>query len=282
MVEFVFQGDLQVLHGVTPCDQGEHHARREQQEQADKRFIIIEGDSRPTRIAASALKPHARNIEIMRSATPDEDRELDESIKANGVKIPLLVADGSCASGCGTIYWGHRRWGFAIARGLDVPVTWISGLTADEEENLIAQGNALDQICRHLSEEDLARAEHFIRQREEKGAGFRSDLADPSVTTSGDVARGSSIRQIVAKAVMRPESQVRARHAIYYDPISPSELKDAVTAGQISLSRGYQLVVDARKAFSVPANSLTAVANDDGSELPEDPSITEARADIFT
>ena len=149
----------------------------------------------PNRIAASELTPHPRNAEIIRAATPDEDSELDESIRTDGVQRPLKVTDHTCASGPRIVLWGCRRRHFAARNKLDVPVVWVSGLSESDEENLIVQDNSLDQLARRLTEADLAKAENYIWLREMRGAGFRSDLAANDGSTSVHMDRGCSVRR---------------------------------------------------------------------------------------
>ena len=137
----------------------------------------------------------------------------------------------------------------------------------------------LDQLARKLTEYDLARIEDYFWRRETVGAGFRTDLAGDS--TSGEIARGrTSVRQVVAAIVGLPESQVRNRHTIYYDEISPPNLKDAVTAKKISRSMGYKLITEARSAFDVAAPLITAATGVEGSQPVEPPEVVHARGDI--
>ena len=87
----------------------------------------------PSRIAASRLKPHPKNCEIVREGTPEENGELKESIKTIGVENALTVTDHTCASGAGFVVKGCRRQQTAASLELDVPVVWVSNLSARQE-----------------------------------------------------------------------------------------------------------------------------------------------------
>lgn len=80
------------------------------------------------------LRPHPLNIKIY--GEPNFSKEFENSIRDNGVLVPLLIDEQN------QIISGHNRWSAADAIGFDeVPVIVFHGVNELEAESLLIESN---------------------------------------------------------------------------------------------------------------------------------------------
>ena len=198
-----------------------------------------------------SLTPHPLSTSLFGLGSEEEQEELAASLEAEGVRRPLTVTDETCAAGANHVLGGCRRRAAAVRAGLPlVPVRRLYGLSAAEEEAAIIGENLADQLGRRLLESRRASLEHTFLEKRRLGQGHRSDL-DTSADASG--GRGGDTRDRVAQELGVPRNALADRATIFFSPVTPDRIKQAVDAGTLVRSEAARLVRAALRESDVAA-----------------------------
>lgn len=202
-----------------------------------------------------ALSPHPYALLHFPLGPDADDAELVASV-ADGVLRPLTVTGDRCFSPPGTVLNGNRRRRAAMAAGLpSVPVRVLDDLAEVDEQRIVLAENLGDQLGRKFTESQRAHLERELAERLGKGQGHRSDLTSAGPSGSADT------RDQVAAAVGATRNSVADRRTVFFSPVSPASLRQAVDAGEVSRSRAAAIV---RKAERLP--EVAAALRSSGSE----------------
>lgn len=186
----------------------------------------------------------------------DAHGDLIESLEGRQYR-PILVAGEGCVSAPGMILDGRRLLRAAKAAGLLVRVEYIDGLdTPEAEEELIIHANLSSALARFLDERMKAALEHYIATKLGSRKGERSDLT----SVHGARKLKGETAEIIAASLREDDptndvsaSAIRERALIFYSPIAPEILKDAVNTKKIPRRQAADMIRAAQKPPAVAA-----------------------------
>ncbi len=214
--------------------------------------LLVAANSTPTSVATwgsgvewvapGSLSDHALWQDLLGFEAPEKEEELIASVRTHKVIDPILVTGDGCASQPGTILKGHRRRRAAMdARVGSVPVIRRRDLTADAEEEIIVKAAIASTHVRRLAPSKLYALEELLHALySQRGQGFRSDRT--SVGANGSSSLAGDTLTIVASETGAPRNAVANRRKVFGSPVATPRVKDAVDAGNLSLTAAADLV----------------------------------------
>jgi hypothetical protein len=203
-------------------------------------------------------------------ASSEIEEQMAASVRDDKVVQPLIVTGVDCASGQDVILDGHRRRQGALDARLPlVPVIRRTGLTAEAEEEIVLKAGLASAHTRKLKPSKLATLEHRLYEVRSRGRGFRSDLT--SVGSNGGGGHDDALTA-VARDAGQSRNSVAERRKVFFSPLAPKLLHDAVDSGALSLTAAASFVREAEGREA--ARSVLQLSETDASALKK------AKADV--
>ncbi len=241
------------------------------------RAAVDQNAAKPTWQSAIEWKPpgELRNHPVWQVAlgfaSPELEEQLITSVRDDKVLQPLIITGAGCASGEGVILDGHRRRQAALDARLPlVPVIVRTDLTAEAEETMMLHAAVASAHVRKLKSSKLAELEQRLYQVHSKGRGFRNDLTSVGSNGCDDTLSA------VARDAGQSRNSVADRRKVFFSPVAPKLLHDAVDSGTLSLTAAAALVREAEGRETV--RSAMQLSNVDAASAE----LQQAKADVET
>src|SRR5215471_5666156 len=178
------------------------------------------------------IHPLCRMFSQIAPLSKDERRDMLEDIKANGIKIPLLVTKNK-----GEILDGYTRWGIAYDLKLkpsEIPMEVFKGKPEDIESEILSR----NMFRRHLTDEQrLALATKILGPKLEAEAKERQSAAGTFKGKAAIEGKGSVAESIAKKtgtSIHKAKQMEKVRKAGLLDDV----ISKKTTARKASKSIG--------------------------------------------
>lgn len=171
----------------------------------------------------------------------EKKSNLIESIKDNGIIIPIIVTPIENSRGRYTILSGANRVDAAIKLNIEeVQAVIKTDLTEDEYNLIVVETNLFNRSIDDMLPSELAKS-LFIRQRSMRQQGKRSDLDSGRVCQN--IQEGEKTYSSVMYKRLNEEYKLSERNIRNYIRLTYlcDELLDHVDNGIISLTAGFDL-----------------------------------------
>ena len=212
----------------------------------------------------------------------EENEELRESLAGRQYR-PILVTGAGCITPADTVLDGRRLRRAAMALGLSfVAVEVIDELGYAEEIELIVHSNLAAGLARRYDERRKAELERAViealggdRQGSRADRELPSERKEVGETPELVVNRIRELHHdgydgLTARAV-------RDRQRIFFDPVSPELLREAVSAAKIARRPAADLVAKYRRELTAHLKEDTLAPD----QVAEHPAVVAARAKLF-
>ena len=214
--------------------------------------------------------------------TDAENEELRDSLMGRQYKRVIITGTGCAETPPDTVLDGRRLRRAALAVGLPVMVEIIDNLSYAQQIEIVVHSNLAAGMARRYDERRKAELERAVLETLGDRQGLRTDLEPPSARKEVGETPEIVVQRIKE---LHPDGYdgltsrgVRDRQRIFFDPVSPELLRDAVASGKIDRRPAADLIVKHRRDA---ADALKG-SNLPYEKLAEHPAVVAARAGLFT